>query len=105
MATEATPTPELTAGELRRAIAKAEDVYYWTHDERTNLDYGAKRIAERVGELARAEIAIHASVESAKLALAEAEKLPRGRRVRWTKPDYPAYNRHRRLAVMELSIL
>ncbi len=96
----------LTRGELARLRDKAIDRDYWFKNELDGLTYGQKRIAERVVELEQGRTAISVVKVRVENALAEADKLPRGRRVLLQPPwELPEYNRHRRLAVMERSFI
>jgi len=108
MADEAVTPPttkDLTASQLRAHIAKVEREQEKMLTERVHLEHGRGAIAARIETLAADSRACTESIQSAANALHEAERFPRGRKFILTRPDFPRYNPHRRLAVMERSFL
>jgi hypothetical protein len=97
--------PWLTAGQLRQHIRKAERQVELMREERCRLEYGRGAIAQRIESLLAEQRACEESIQSATNALEASTKFPRGRTFVLTRPDYPCYNPHRRLAVMERSFL
>lgn len=97
---------DLTLGELRRLRARTA----WTQGdmdyEAKNLRYALTRVQERVKSLEDDSAKCAFLLARIDATIAEAEKLPRGRRLVLTSPwAYPKYNPHRRLAIMERSYL
>jgi len=97
---------DLTLGELRRLRVRAAWAKGDMDREAQGLRYDITRINERLTALEGDALATGLLLERIDRTIAEAEKLPRGRRVVLNAPwAYPKYNPHRRLAVMERSFL
>jgi hypothetical protein len=99
--------PEMTAGEIRELLGKLDAHQTAFIEERRNLEYGVRRIRERIEEL---DQQIRRSLEAREVlnrTLSLANSLPRGRRVTVNVDVHglPKYNPHRRLAIMERSFL